>query len=83
MASIGTGALGLIWLLAWWMLYRCPYRGISGEELAYIRSDPPEVDSPKVPLRNLIDHRQTWAIALGRLFTSRLVRLLISGFPTS
>ena len=71
MAFIGTGALGLIWLLAWWMLYRRPeeYRGISPEELAYIRSDPPEVDPPTVRLRNLIDHRQTWAIALGRLFT--------------
>ena len=71
MAFISTGALGLIWLLAWWMLYRRPeeYRGISPEELAYIRSDPPEVDPPTVLLRNLIDHRQTWAIALGRLFT--------------
>jgi len=71
MAFIGTGALGLIWLLAWWILYRRPeeYRSISREELAYIRSDPPEVDPPKVPLRNLIDHRQTWAIAVGRLFT--------------
>lgn len=71
MAFIGTGALGLIWLLAWWMLYRRPeeYRGISPEELAYIRSDPSEVDPPTVPLRDLIDHRQTWAIALGRLFT--------------
>ena len=71
MAFISTGALGLIWLLAWWMLYRRPeeYRGISPEELAYIRSDPPEVDPPTVRLRNLIDHRQTWAIALGRLFT--------------
>ena len=61
----------MIWLLAWWMLYRRPeeYRGISPEELAYIRSDPAEVDPPTVPLRNLIDHRQTWAIALGRLFT--------------
>jgi len=71
MAFIGTGALGLIWLLAWWIIYRCPeeYRGISREELAYIRSDPPEVDPPTVALRNLIDHRQTWAIALGRLFS--------------
>ena len=71
MAFIGTGALGLIWLLAWWILYRRPeeYRSISREELAYIRSDPPEVDPPTVPLRNLIDHRQTWAIAVGRLFT--------------
>jgi ACS family hexuronate transporter-like MFS transporter len=70
-AFIGTGSLGLLWLGAWWMLYRRPeeYRGISQEELAYIRSDPPEAEPAKIPLGSLIDRRQTWAIALGRLFT--------------
>src|SRR6516162_3759969 len=35
MAFIGIGALGLLWLLAWWTLYQRPedHRGISQEEL--------------------------------------------------
>lgn len=71
MAFVGTGALGIIWLVAWWTLYRRPEDDlhISRAELAYIRSDPPEEEPKKVPLRSLIDHRQTWAIALGRLLT--------------
>jgi MFS transporter, ACS family, aldohexuronate transporter len=71
MAFVATGALGLIWVAAWWVLYRRPEedRRISVAELAYIRSDPPEPNPPKVPLRFLVVHRETWAIALGRLLT--------------
>jgi ACS family hexuronate transporter-like MFS transporter len=71
MAFVGTGALGIIWLVAWWTLYRRPEDDphISQAELQYIRSDPQEEESKKIPLRSLIDHRQTWAIALGRLLT--------------
>src|SRR5271169_444620 len=44
MAFIATGALGLIWVVAWWTLYRRPEedRRLSPAELDYIRSDPPE-----------------------------------------
>jgi ACS family hexuronate transporter-like MFS transporter len=71
MAFIGIGALGLLWVVAWWALYRRPedHRGVSPEELLHIRSDPPEEETRKIPLRDLVDHRETWAIALGRLFT--------------
>jgi MFS transporter, ACS family, hexuronate transporter len=71
MAFIGTGALGLIWVMAWWVLYRRPeeHRSVSAEELAHIRSDPQEEKLAKIPLRNLVNHRETWAIAVGRLFT--------------
>jgi ACS family hexuronate transporter-like MFS transporter len=71
MAFIGIGALGLLWVLAWWVLYSRPedHRGVSSDELLHIRSDPPEEETRKIPLRDLVDHRETWAIALGRLFT--------------
>ena len=71
MAFIGIGAIGLLWVVAWWALYRRPedHRGVSPEELLHIRSDPPEEETRKIPLRDLVDHRETWAIALGRLFT--------------
>ncbi len=71
MAFIATGALGLIWVVSWLAIYRRPEedRRVSAQELAYIRSDPPEPEPPKVPLRTVIDHREAWAIAAGRLFT--------------
>lgn len=71
MTFVATGALGLLWVLVWWALYRRPEEDqhISVEELAYIRNDPTEPNPPKVPLRLLVAHRETWAIALGRLLT--------------
>ena len=71
MAFIGTGALGLIWLVAWCIYYRPPEQDphVSAAELAYVRSDPAEPEPKKVPLRRLIVHRQAWAIALGRSIT--------------
>ena len=71
MAFVGTGALGLIWVLAWWTLYHPPDQAprLSPQELAYIRSDRQQEEPKPVPFRDLINHRQTWAIALGRLIT--------------
>src|SRR5215211_7389853 len=45
-AFIVTGAIGFIWLVAWWALYRPPeeHPSLSKRELEYIRSDPPDPD---------------------------------------
>jgi ACS family hexuronate transporter-like MFS transporter len=71
MAFIVTGALGLLWLAAWLVFYRRPEEPgrVSAAELAYIRSDPAEPETAKLPLRRMITLRQAWAIALGRFFT--------------
>jgi MFS transporter, ACS family, hexuronate transporter len=69
MAFIATGALGLLWIVAWLALYRRPEEsGISATELAYIRSDS-AVDTEPIPLRSLLMLRQAWAVALGKFFT--------------
>jgi ACS family hexuronate transporter-like MFS transporter len=70
MAFIATGALGFIWMLAWLALYHPPEesKGLSVEELAYIRRDPPSTEI-RIPLGVLVGLPQAWAIALGRLFT--------------
>ena len=38
------GGIGAVWLLFWRRLYRCPeeHPGVSPEELAHVRQDPPE-----------------------------------------
>ena len=69
-AFILTGATGFIWLAAWLVFYRSPedHPSVTPEELAYIRSDPPE-PTARIPYRRLIPHRQTWAFAVGKFMT--------------
>jgi len=65
-----TGAVGTIWVLLWSWLYHEPDRHphVSAQELAYIRSDPP--DPPQqYPWAKLFGHRQTWAFSLAKLLT--------------
>ena len=71
MAFIATGALGLAWIAAWLALYRRPEEStlVSVEELAFIKSDPPEAMTISVPWKALLIHRQAWAVAVGKFFT--------------
>ena len=55
-AFVGTGALGLLWLLLWIPLYRNPES--SRDSL---------VAAPRVPWVNLFSYRQTWAFIFGKL----------------
>jgi len=58
MAFIATGALGLLWLGGWLVLYRTPEKCI--------------VDSARktqVPWHSLLGRRQTWAFLLARFLT--------------
>lgn len=81
MAFIATGALGLLWIVAWLALYRRPEEaGISTAELAYIRSDS-SGDANLVPLRTLLTLRQAWAIALGKFFTDPIWYVYLFWMP--
>lgn len=70
MAFIATGALGLVWIAAWLIIYRPPEQSelVSRRELAYIQSDHEPVAEP-VPWLVLLRFRQTWAVGLGKCFT--------------
>lgn len=70
-AFILTGLIGFIWLLFWIPKYRSPevHPRLSAQELAYIRSDPPDPPAVKVPWVQLIPHRQTCAFAIGKYLT--------------
>jgi len=69
-AFLGTGALGLVWLAAWLVLYHRPEKSrlVSARELAFIQSDSPETEET-LPWRKLLRTRQAWAVGLGKLFT--------------
>ena len=69
-AFLFTGALSALWLAVWWKTYRAPEEqpGLSREELAYIRSDPPE-PTVRVPWSQLLRHRQAWAFVAAKFIT--------------
>ena len=69
-AFLITGALGFVWLLFWWMIYREPDNNpkVNAVELAHIHSDPVEKDTP-IAWGELAKHRQTWAFAVGKFLT--------------
>ncbi len=69
-AFLCTGVLSATWLVLWWTIYRSPeqHPKVSAAELAYIRSDPPEQNTP-VPWLQLLQHRQTWAFVAAKFMT--------------
>lgn len=71
MAFIGTGALGIVWILAWLALYHKPEESglVSARELRLIQSDSETVTATAVPWRTMVRLRQAWAVALGKFFT--------------
>src|ERR1051326_1564827 len=62
-----TGALGILWLVAWWLLYKNPEEQprLSAAELAYIRAGQPTTTTTapftKVPWLSLLSYRAVWA----------------------
>ncbi|HKF01518.1 MAG TPA: MFS transporter [Candidatus Sulfotelmatobacter sp.] len=71
MAFIATGALGLLWIVAWLSLYRPPEESplVSEGELALVQSDPEQITATAVPWRTMLRLRQAWAVGLGKFFT--------------
>jgi len=67
---IFSGLLGFIWVIFWLILYREPKqsRFTNEVEIAYIEEGVAETDKVKVNWLKLLKHRQTWAIAFGKLF---------------
>lgn len=66
-AFVVTGAVSLIWLVAWIAIYRRPREQsrVSAAELAWIESDPADPTTP-IPWAKLARVRETWAYALGK-----------------
>jgi MFS transporter, ACS family, hexuronate transporter len=71
MAFIATGALGMLWIVAWLAVYRRPEESslVSPLELALIHSDPEQATATAVPWRTMLRLRQAWAVGLGKFFT--------------
>ncbi len=81
-AFVMTGALGLVWLVFWFIFYRVPteHPKLSRAELAYIQSDPPD-PVVKIAWRSLLPHRQTWAFVIPKFLTDAIWRWYLYLLP--
>ena len=66
-AFVVTGAVGLLWLPIWLIVYRTPreHQKLGAAELAHIESDPADT-VVKVPWSVLLKTRETWAYAIAK-----------------
>lgn len=69
-AFVITGAVSLIWLVAWLAMYRSPqeHPRVSPAELEWITQDAADTASP-LPWRAIMRYRETWAFALAKFCT--------------
>jgi ACS family hexuronate transporter-like MFS transporter len=66
------GAAGLVWLCFWWRNYHDPDRhpGVGQAELDHIRGTGEAEAAAKIPFRDVIRMRATWAFAIGHMLTA-------------
>jgi len=78
-----TGALGLLWLPLWLVIYRQPMKHpwITEREKTLIREGQSESTSAPASTRELLGHRQVWAIVLARFITDPTWWLYITWLP--
>jgi ACS family hexuronate transporter-like MFS transporter len=62
-----TGIFGVVWLAAWWFIYRHPaeHKRVTPGELAWIQQDPAD-PVEQIGWSRLLSVRETWAYALGK-----------------
>lgn len=72
-AFIITGAIGLLWLILWFIYYEIPekQKRLSQGELEFIQSDIEEKNEPakSIPWVQLLRYRQTWMFFIGKGLT--------------
>ena len=77
-AFIITGAVGLIWLIFWFLTYESPskHKKLGKAEYDYIHSDADEISSTdnnevkiKISWLKLLQFKQTWAFVFGKFLT--------------
>ncbi|MFZ4707633.1 MAG: MFS transporter [Bacteroidales bacterium] len=86
-AFIITGAIGLIWLVFWFIFYEIPakQKRLGKAEYAYIHSDPEEqvnVNQEPVKWLKLLGFKQTWAFVFGKFMTDPIWWFLLFWLPS-
>ena len=88
-AFIITGAIGLVWLLFWWLFYESPqkHKKISKAEYDYIHADDftdvtISENQEKVKWVKLLAYKQTWAFASLKFFSDPVWWFLLFWLPS-
>ncbi len=70
-AFIMTGAIGFVWVVLWFFLFRQPreHSMLSQQELALIEAGRAEESVAKVPFSTLLTSRPAWAFFIGKFLT--------------
>jgi ACS family D-galactonate transporter-like MFS transporter len=94
MVFVVTGAIGLLWAVVWYTLYREPreHRGANPAEIALIAQGGGLVDlATKIPprskfewadLRAVLNKRKLWGVYLGQFFLNSTLWFFLTWFPT-
>jgi MFS transporter, ACS family, D-galactonate transporter len=83
-----TGALGVVWSVAWLRLYRTPqeHPRVSQAELAHIEAGAPAADAEAggstLRWRDLFRYRTVWGMMLGFFCLNFVIYFFITWFPT-
>jgi ACS family hexuronate transporter-like MFS transporter len=84
-AFIVGGALGLLWVAIWAVVFRLPrqHRWLKNAELALIQEDRPAdaVPPAAVPVRRLLARREVWGCILARMLTDPISYFFIFWTP--
>jgi len=81
-AFVVTGLIGMLWLVAWLVLYKNPResRHVNAAELAHIEQDPADAEG-KVGWFTVLRKRETWAYALGKFLIDPVWWMLLFWLP--
>jgi ACS family hexuronate transporter-like MFS transporter len=81
-AFVVTGGAGMLWLVAWLLLYKPPaeHPKLTHDERAYIESEPP-ARGAHLRWRELWPHRQAWAFAGAKFLTDPFWWLYLFWIP--
>ncbi|HEX7624252.1 MAG TPA: MFS transporter, partial [Anaeromyxobacteraceae bacterium] len=87
-AFVVTGALGLVWVAFWLILYRSPenHPWLSAEELAHIRQGDAQLESVDEPkqkgvVRLVLPQKNFWALAIARFLSEPAWQLFTYWIP--
>lgn len=81
-AFIITGLFTLVWLVAWWAIYRHPraHPRVGAAEIAWIESDD-EPQGPNLPWRRLLSVRETIGFAVAKFLTDPIWWMFLFWLP--
>lgn len=87
MALIVTGALGFVWVVAWYFLYAKPQQSlrVNKEELSYITSDQPVAtaeEAAKISIPQVLTKKATWGYFLANFLTDAIFWFYLFWLPS-